>query len=114
MSLSDSYGIMCVHKYKYQEESDMKIEFLFSEIKDIEKLYRIDLVDNPFGGDECPSYTYIGKEYLLSTSIHFSTQSHLSSKLTATMLVTIPSSAKKRLVIAFSLMIFKKNIAPST
>lgn len=42
----------------------MKIEFLFSEIKDIEKLYRIDLVDNPFGGDECPSYTYIGKEYL--------------------------------------------------
>lgn len=64
MSLSDSYGIMCVHKYKYQEESDMKIEFLFSEIKDIEKLYRIDLVDNPFGGDECPSYTYIGKEYL--------------------------------------------------
>ena len=55
---------MCVHKYKYQEESDMKIEFLFSEIKDIEKLYRIDLVDNPFGGDECPSYTYIGKEYL--------------------------------------------------
>ena len=64
MSLSDSYGIMCVHKYKYQEESDMKIEFLFSEIKDIEKLYQIDLVDNPFGGDECPSYTYIGKEYL--------------------------------------------------
>lgn len=64
MSLSDSYGIMCVHKYKYQEESDMKIEFLFSEIKDIEKLYRIDLVDNPFGGDECPLYTYIGKEYL--------------------------------------------------
>ena len=42
----------------------MKIEFLFSEIKDIEKLYRIDLVDNPFGGDECPLYTYIGKEYL--------------------------------------------------
>lgn len=42
----------------------MKIEFLFSEIKDIKKLYRIDLADNPFGGDECPSYTYIGKEYL--------------------------------------------------
>ena len=55
---------MYVDKYRYQEESDMKIEFLFSEIKDIEKLYRIDLVDNPFGGDECPSYTYIGKEYL--------------------------------------------------
>ncbi len=42
----------------------MKIEFLFSEIKDIEKLYRIDLVDNPVGGTERPSYTYIGKEYL--------------------------------------------------
>ena len=55
---------MCVHEYKYQEELDMKIEFLFSEIKDIEKLYQIDLVDDPFGGDECPSYTYIGKEYL--------------------------------------------------
>ena len=64
MLLSDSYGIMYVDKYRYQEESDMKIEFLLSEIKDIEKLYRIDLVDNPFGGDECPSYTYIGKEYL--------------------------------------------------
>lgn len=25
----------------------MKIEFLFSEIKDIEKLYQIDLIDNP-------------------------------------------------------------------
>lgn len=42
----------------------MKIEFLFSEIKDIEKLYQIDLIDNPFGGAECHSYTYIGKEYL--------------------------------------------------
>ena len=42
----------------------MKIEFLFSEIKDIKKLYRINLVDNPFGGEKCPSYTYIGKEYL--------------------------------------------------
>ena len=64
MSLSDSYGIMYVDKYRYQEESDMKIEFLFSEIKDIEKLYQIDLIDNPFGGAECHSYTYIGKEYL--------------------------------------------------
>jgi len=55
---------MYVDKYRYQEESDMKIEFLFSEIKDIEKLYQIDLIDNPFGGAECHSYTYIGKEYL--------------------------------------------------
>ena len=42
----------------------MKIEFLFSEIKDIKKLYQINLLDNPFGGENCPSYTYIGKEYL--------------------------------------------------
>ena len=42
----------------------MKIEFLFSEIKGIEKLYHIDLADDPFGGDECSLYTYIGKEYL--------------------------------------------------
>lgn len=42
----------------------MKIEFLFSEIKDIEKLYQIDLIDNPFRRAKCPSYIYIGKEYL--------------------------------------------------
>ena len=51
-------------KYKYQKETNMKIEFLFSEIKDIKKLYQINLVVNPFGGEDCPSYTYIGKEYL--------------------------------------------------
>lgn len=42
----------------------MKIEFLFSEIKDIEKLYQINFVDNFLGDDKCHSYTYIGKEYL--------------------------------------------------
>ena len=51
-------------KYKYQKETNMKIEFLFSEIKDIKKLYQINLLVNPFGGEDCPSYTYIGKEYL--------------------------------------------------
>lgn len=42
----------------------MKIEFLFSGIKDIEKLYQINFVDNFLGDDKCHSYTYIGKEYL--------------------------------------------------
>lgn len=42
----------------------MKIEFLFSEIKDIEKLYQINFVDNFLGDDKSHSYTYIGKEYL--------------------------------------------------
>lgn len=42
----------------------MKIEFLFSEIKDIEKLYQINFVDNFLGDDKCHSYTYMGKEYL--------------------------------------------------
>ena len=53
----------------------------------------------------------IGKEYLLSTSIHLSTQSHLSSKLTSTMLVTIPNTAKKRLVILKVLMIKSAAVA---
>lgn len=42
----------------------MKIEFLLNEIKDIEKLYQIDLEDNPFGENKNPCYIYIGKDYL--------------------------------------------------
>lgn len=42
----------------------MKIEFLLNEIKDIEKLYQIDLEDNPFGENKSPCYIYIGKDYL--------------------------------------------------
>ena len=44
----------------------MKIEFLFSEIKDIKKLYQSELADGAFEGADCYSYTYIGKEYLES------------------------------------------------
>lgn len=42
----------------------MRIEFLFNDIKDIEKLYRIDFEDNPFGEDKSFCYTYIGNYYL--------------------------------------------------
>lgn len=44
----------------------MKIEFLFSEIKDIETLYRIDFDENRFMGGKSAYYTYIGKDYLNS------------------------------------------------
>lgn len=42
----------------------MKIEFLFNEIDDIEKLYQIEYVDNPLGGENVPQYNYIGNDYL--------------------------------------------------
>lgn len=42
----------------------MKIEFLFSEIEDIKKLYQSVLVDSEFEAAECYSHTYVGKEYL--------------------------------------------------
>lgn len=44
----------------------MKIEFLFSEIKDIKKLYQSKTADCAFEEAECYSYAYIGKEYLES------------------------------------------------
>ena len=42
----------------------MKIEFLFNEIDDIEKLYQIEYIDNPLGGEKVPQYNYIGNDYL--------------------------------------------------
>lgn len=42
----------------------MKIEFLFNEIADIEKLYQIEYIDNPLGGEKVPQYNYIGNDYL--------------------------------------------------
>ena len=42
----------------------MKIEFLFNEIDDIQKLYQTEYVDNPLGGEKVPQYNYIGNDYL--------------------------------------------------
>ena len=58
------YNVHRLIQISGQEESDMKIEFLFSEIKDIKTLYQIELIESPVGGDKCLSYAYIGKEYL--------------------------------------------------
>ena len=42
----------------------MKVEFLFSSIKNMEKLYSTEMVDSPFGGeDKAPAYEYIGDTY---------------------------------------------------
>ena len=42
----------------------MKVKFLFSSIKNMDKLYSIEMVDSPFGGeDKAPAYEYIGDTY---------------------------------------------------